>query len=188
MSPNLKRNHCGFATICRKLYFSFVGCCKPKKVGNHWIRWVTKFMKTSFTQVTVVAAFMKTKHSSIGVNTLLQAYFTNSCRGSWRSSTRTINLWCSLAPPSVAYQLESVCKKIKVVRPIIANSLLSRQLTQTMLALEQRLLATSMVVNRPRFEARARPEPDIFLKPELGSKAKLTDWIKICTTAGYQKT
>jgi len=39
-------------------------------------------MKTSFTQVTVVAAFMKTKQSSIGVNTLLQAYFTDWCRGS----------------------------------------------------------------------------------------------------------
>ena len=36
MSPKLNPNCYGFATRCRKLYFRFVGCRKPKKVGNHW--------------------------------------------------------------------------------------------------------------------------------------------------------
>jgi len=27
-----------------------------------------------------------------------------------------------------------------------------------------------------------------FLKPDLGSKVKFTKWVKICATAGYQKT
>jgi len=35
MSPKLNPNCCRFATRCRKLYFCFVGCRKPKKVGNH---------------------------------------------------------------------------------------------------------------------------------------------------------
>jgi len=32
ISPNLKPNCYGLATRCRKSYFSFVGCRKPKKV------------------------------------------------------------------------------------------------------------------------------------------------------------
>ena len=36
MSPKLNPNCYGFATGCRKLYFCFVRCRKPKKVGNHW--------------------------------------------------------------------------------------------------------------------------------------------------------
>jgi len=38
MSPKLNPNYYGFATRCQKLYFCFVGCRKPKKVGNHWSR------------------------------------------------------------------------------------------------------------------------------------------------------
>ena len=38
MSPKLNPNCYGFATRCRKLYFCFVGCRKPKKVGNHCSR------------------------------------------------------------------------------------------------------------------------------------------------------
>ena len=36
MSLKLNPNCYGFATRCRKLYFCFVGCRKPEKVGNHW--------------------------------------------------------------------------------------------------------------------------------------------------------
>jgi len=35
MSSNLKANCHGFASGCRKLHFSSVGCCKPKMVGKH---------------------------------------------------------------------------------------------------------------------------------------------------------
>ena len=35
MSPKLNQNCYGFTTRCRKVYFCFVGCRKPKKVGNH---------------------------------------------------------------------------------------------------------------------------------------------------------
>ena len=56
-----------------------------------------------------------------------------------------------------------------------------------------------IVVNRPYFEARTRPEPEItspnlawarhlFLKSDLVPKAKSTKWLKTCASAGYQKT
>jgi len=32
------------------------------------------------------------------------------------------------------------------------------------------------------------PEQHLFLKPDLGPKAKCTQWVKICATAGSQKT
>ena len=38
MSPKINPNCYGFATRCRKLYFCFVGCRKPKKVGNHCLK------------------------------------------------------------------------------------------------------------------------------------------------------
>ena len=53
------------------------------------------------------------------------------------------------------------------------------------------------VVNGPHFEARNRPESEItspnparhlFLKRDLGPKSKFNEWVKICTTAVYQKT
>ena len=44
MSPKLNPNCYGFASRCRKLYFCFVGCSKPKKVGNHWykVSWLSR--------------------------------------------------------------------------------------------------------------------------------------------------
>ena len=36
MSPNLKLNSYGVGTGCCKIYFSFVECHEPKKVGDHW--------------------------------------------------------------------------------------------------------------------------------------------------------
>jgi len=36
MSLNLKGVFCGFATGCRKLYFSSVECRKTRKVGKDW--------------------------------------------------------------------------------------------------------------------------------------------------------
>jgi len=55
------------------------------------------------------------------------------------------------------------------------------------------------VVNWSYFEARTRPGPEItspnltrarnlFLKPNFSPKAKFTEWVKISTTAEYQKT
>jgi len=35
-SSSLEANCYGLATGCRKLYFSFAGCRKPKKVEKHW--------------------------------------------------------------------------------------------------------------------------------------------------------
>jgi len=47
MSLNLKPNFCGFATRCRRLCFSFVGCRKPEKVGKHWLRHSTTLCSLS---------------------------------------------------------------------------------------------------------------------------------------------
>jgi len=55
------------------------------------------------------------------------------------------------------------------------------------------------VVNGSHFEARTRPEPEItspnpararhlFLRPDLGRESQIYQWVKICATAGYQKT
>jgi len=50
----------------------------------------------------------------------------------------------------------------------------------------------SRVVNGPDFQARTRHDPEItspnparhlFLKPDLGPKAKFTEWVNICTNA-----
>jgi len=38
MLSNLEGNCYGFATWCRKLHFSSVGCRKSKKVGKHWLK------------------------------------------------------------------------------------------------------------------------------------------------------
>ena len=32
------------------------------------------------------------------------------------------------------------------------------------------------------------PSPTFILKPDLGPKAKFTEWVKICAIVGYQKT
>jgi len=47
MSPSLKQNCYGFATRCRKLYFSFEGCRKPKMVGNDWFNSFLILLKIS---------------------------------------------------------------------------------------------------------------------------------------------
>jgi len=47
MSSKLNPNCYGFATRCRKLYFCFVGCRKPKKVGNHWHKSIQVFDNVS---------------------------------------------------------------------------------------------------------------------------------------------
>jgi len=55
----------------------------------------------------------------------------------------------------------------------------------------------SRVLKGPHFEARILPEPEItnpnpaqarhlFFKPDLGPKAKFTQLVKMCATAGYQ--
>jgi len=41
------------------------------------------------------------------------------------------------------------------------------------------------VVNGPQFEARTR---NLVLKSDLCPKAKYTKWVKICATAGFEKT
>jgi len=83
MSPKLNPNCYGFATRCRKLYFCFVGCRKPKKVGNHWSREIQiLYSQSRYGRI----HWMEWLHTDLTEN-LLQAGRTKSwCDGPNRSS------------------------------------------------------------------------------------------------------
>jgi len=63
MSSNLKANCYEFATGCRKLCFSSVGCREPEKVGEHWrIHMLDKCLVVTQNQTNIVMSINHNDH------------------------------------------------------------------------------------------------------------------------------
>ena len=83
MSPKLNPNCYGFATRCRKLYFCFVGCRKPKKVGNQCFRGISRLGSASFflrcfklAHICIQVTSLHSNKQGINHRFLSLAYFT----------------------------------------------------------------------------------------------------------------
>jgi len=79
MSPKLNPNCYGFATRYQKLYFCFVGCRKPKKVGNHWDIHIKAQAKKSREQANEIGIQVQRRQKMTTLEDSAEVCISNAC-------------------------------------------------------------------------------------------------------------